>query len=124
MIIDVVHFKEANKKLVRVPLANSKWQAVLYETDFKDLVDLGISPKWRLYHKQVVVRNNGKNIAIARLIRRAGVKQVVISIDSDPCNLRKENLVLSSGNARYDARNIIVRPFKPQHILENIKLAP
>ena len=122
-VIDVIHFKENNRKLVSVPIAGKpKWKAVLYEQDFNDLMTLGISPKWKLLHNQVIVRNNNRNIAISRLIRHAGVRERVVCLDDDPCNLRRDNLVLTEGgSAKYEARSNIVKAFKPKDTVEHIR---
>lgn len=58
-IIEIEHFKEGNRRLVAVPVFNAKLRAILYEADFDDLTELGISFKWNVYHKQVVARSNG-----------------------------------------------------------------
>lgn len=110
--IEIYHFKKGKRKLISLPVQNATDRAVLYESDFDDLMQLGISPKWKLNHNQVLVRSGGKDIVIARLIRGASPKQKVVSLDDSPFNLRRENLVISPGSSKIKARDYIVRAYK------------
>jgi hypothetical protein len=105
--MNVERYKEGRDKLVKVPLARSKLPAILFEKDFEDLMALGVSIRWRLYHNQVVVRCNGKDIAVGRLIRHAEPFQRVEIRDGNPLNLRRNNLMLASGTSRYAAREMV-----------------
>jgi len=112
MSIEIEHFLEGNCKLVSVPLSNSDRKTVLLKADFDDLMSLGISPKWRLYKSQVVVRNNGRDFPIARLIRDALPHQKVMFRDRDTTNLRPENLVIGPGPALYRDRSCVIKSFR------------
>jgi hypothetical protein len=120
MIVKIEHSRDGEIKIIKVPIAESKLKATLYEDDFDDLMRLGISPKWKLYHDQIVVRNNGRYVGVGRLIRHAGPNQRVVCKDDDATNLRRDNLVLAPGPSRYDARSCIARPFKNKTIIEHI----
>jgi hypothetical protein len=103
-VIEVVHFEEGKQSLVRVPLAGSKLRAILLKSDFHDLMSLGVSTAgWKLYHKQVVVRNNRWYVSVGRMIRNADKNQKVIPKDGNPLNLRRDNLLLA-GRAKFRAR--------------------
>jgi len=105
-VIEVVHFKEGKQSLVGIPLVGSKLRAILLKSDFHDLMSLGVSTAgWRLYHKQVVVRNNnGWYVSVGRMIRDADKNQKVIPKDDNPLNLRRDNLILAPGRAKFRAR--------------------
>jgi len=104
-VIKIKHFEEGNQSLVGVPLVASKLRAVLLKADFNDLMSLGISTAgWKLYHKQVVVRNNRWYVSIGRMIRDADKNQKVIPKDGNPLNLRRDNVILAPGRAKFRAR--------------------
>ena len=105
-VIEVVHFEEGKQSLVGIPLVESKLRAILLKSDFHDLMSLGVSTAgWRLYHKQVVVRNNnGWYVSVGRMIRDAEKNQKVIPKDGNLLNLRRDNLMLAPGRAKFRAR--------------------
>ncbi len=104
-VIEVVHFEEGKQSLVGVPLEGSKLRAILLKSDFHDLMSLGVSTAgWRLYHKQVVVRNNRWYVSVGRMIRDADKNQKAMPRDGDPLNLRRDNLMLAPGRAKFRAR--------------------
>ena len=104
-VIKIKHFKEGKQSLVGVPLVASKLRAILLKSDFNDLMSLGISTVgWKLYHKQVVVRNNRWYVSVGRMIRDADKNQKVIPKDGNPLNLRRDNLILAPGRAKFRAR--------------------
>ena len=111
-IIEIENFREGKHKLVAVPVRTVKSKFVLYVDDFNDLMALGVSPHWHFYHDQAIVRNNGKEISIARLIRDARANQIVLATDGNPFNLRRENLVIAPGSSKFRARDIITKPYK------------
>ena len=103
--IEIEHFEEGKQSLVGVPLVASKLRAILLKSDFTDLMSLGISTAgWKLYHKQVVVRNNRWYVSIGRMIRDADKNQKVVPKDGNPLNLRRDNLILAPGRAKFRAR--------------------
>jgi hypothetical protein len=115
-IIEIENFREGGRKLVAVPVKTVKSKFVLYADDFNDLMSLGVSPHWHFYHNQAIVRNSGKEISIARLIRDARANQIVLAKDGNPFNLRRENLVIAPGSSKFRARDIIIRPYKKANI--------
>jgi hypothetical protein len=119
--IEITHFKEGRRKLVSVPDGRLKSKFVLYESDFDDLMALGVSPLWHYYHDSVaIVRSGGKEVPVGRLIRDAKEGQIVIAQDGNPFNLRRENLILAPGMSKSRARGIIVKPYKQTHTVKNI----
>ena len=104
-VIEVVHFEEGKQSLVGVPLVGSKLRAILLKSDFHHLMSLGVSTsEWKLYHKQVVARNNRWYVSVGRMIRNADKNQKVIPKDGNPLNLRRENLMVAPGRAKFRAR--------------------
>jgi hypothetical protein len=119
--IEITHFKEGRRNLVSVTDGRLKSKFVLYETDFDDLMALGVSPLWHFYHDSIaIVRSGGKEVPVGRLIRDAREGQIVVAQDGNPFNLRKDNLVLAPGYSKYRARDMIVRPFKKTHTIKDI----
>jgi hypothetical protein len=111
--IEITHFKEERRKLVSVPDGRLKSKFVLYETDFDDLMALGVSPLWHYYHDSIaIVRSGGKEVSLGRLIRDAREGQIVVAQDGNPFNLRRDNLLVAPGQSKYRARDIIVKPYK------------
>jgi hypothetical protein len=97
-------FDKNGERVVHVPLDDEAGRhAILYEVDFEDLIDLGLSPIWRLKHDRkrdrVVVWNRAtkQDTAIARLIAQAGPGQSVAHANGDPLDLRARNLVTGLG---------------------------
>ena len=99
--IEIEHFREGKRKLVAVPIKTVKSKAILYTDDYDDLRSIGVLPHWHFYHNQIIVRNDGKEIAIARLIRDAAASQIVLYKDDNPFNLRRENLIVGPGSSKY-----------------------
>jgi hypothetical protein len=119
-IIEIENFREGKRKLVAVPVKTVKSKFVLYADDFNDLMALGVSPHWHFYHNQAIVRNDGKEISIARLIRDARANQIVLARDGNPFNLRRENLVIAPGSSKFRARDMIIRTYKQTHTVKYI----
>jgi hypothetical protein len=109
---EVIHAYEDGRKIVIVPLSNSKRKVKLWETDFNELMRLGAGLPWRLVQGTVYVRNKNHLTAIARLIVDADKGQQVSLLDGDACNLLRSNLVRIAGNSRYRAREMIDHQFK------------
>jgi hypothetical protein len=109
---EVMHAYEDGRKIVIVPLSNSKRKVKLWETDFNELVRLGAGLPWRLVQGTVYVRNKNRLTAIARLIVDVDKGQQVSLLDGNACNLLRSNLVRIAGNSRYRARDMIDHQFK------------
>jgi len=109
MIIEIEHTTDdEGKDIARVPLMNSADKATVYEDDFKFLMDLGVSPHWKWSTGQVSVGNGKGNLSIARLLIDAGKGQKIIYLDQDRTNLRRQNLVVSTGGGKFRTREQIV----------------
>jgi hypothetical protein len=109
---EVAHAFEDGRKIVFVPVTNSKQKVKLWETDFNELVRLGAGLPWRLVQGTVYVRNKNRLTSIARLIVDADKGQQVSLLDGDACNLLRSNLVRIAGNSRYRARDMVDHQFK------------
>jgi hypothetical protein len=104
---EILHTKENDHNLVIVPLSNSNAKAKLYEKDYDYLHSLGVGLPWKLFQGYVAVRNNNKDISIARLIKGAGKGQTVSYADSNPLNLKRANLVIKGGAGKRRATDIL-----------------
>ncbi|HUI14195.1 MAG TPA: hypothetical protein VL048_12085 [Xanthobacteraceae bacterium] len=111
-IHEIVHSLEDNRKIVVVPLANSCRNVKLDETDYRELEHLGVGLPWRWSQEQVWVRNNNRNISVARLILDADKGEKISFKDGDPSNLVRSNLVRIPGSSQYRARDQVVTKFK------------
>jgi len=105
---------ENGKKVVHIPLDDkAKRYAILFEEDYQNLIDLGLSPRWRIKQdrgaKRVMVwnRTTGYEVAVARLIVSAGAKQSVTYANGNPLDLRATNLVIGLGKGLRNDRNDI-----------------
>jgi hypothetical protein len=109
---------ENGNRIVQVPLDDEGMKyAIVDEVVFQDLVDLGLSPIWRVKNDRnrdrVVIwnRTTNQDTAIARVIMDAGRRQAVVHANGDPLDLRTNNLVLGSGKGtRKDREDIKPSP--------------
>ena len=62
--------------------------------------------------ENVYVRNNGREVSIARLILDADKGQKVSYLDGDPTNLTRPNLIRLAGSSKFRARDQIVKRLK------------
>lgn len=98
------------QRLVHVALANSK-RATLYEEDYELLIEAGFTPFWKFLQDRrghtyptlnaYSSHGHSQEVTVARLISRAGQNQCVRPADGNPLNLRRENLELLPGVARF-----------------------
>jgi len=118
--MEILHTTDdRGKELAIVPLMNSTDKATIYDSDFKLLMELGVTPYWKWSTGQVSVGNGNGNLSIARLLLDAGKGQKVVYLDQDRTNLRRENLVLSTGGGKSQTRDQIVithrlRSYRPE----------
>lgn len=89
-------------KLILVPLGrDTKAYAMIERGDYAFLVRLGLSPNWNLsakgYPTAGATRATGGRVSVARVLMDAGPGQTVRYRDSNPRNLRRENLELVKG---------------------------
>lgn len=121
-IYEIQHGYEDGRRVVYVQLSNSKKKARLYERDFNELISIGAGLPWKLLQGIVVVRNNGRNVSVARLIADADKGQNIIFKDDNPANLVIGNLLKTPGNAKFRARDQIVKSYK--HNAPELKYTP
>jgi hypothetical protein len=103
---------QGGARIVEVPLSNSLLKAKLYEKDYAELVALGAGLPWKYTQDQVVVRNNNKNINVARLIMDADKGTKISFADGNTRNLCRSNLIRIAGSAKYRAKDQLARMFK------------
>src|SRR6516165_1909719 len=108
----VRHLTENGHELVEVPLDNkAKRYAILFEEDYQNLMDLGLSPRWRVKRDRGAIRvmvwsrTAGYEVAVARLIVSAGPKQSVTYANGNALDLRASNLVVGLGRGLRNDRN-------------------
>jgi hypothetical protein len=104
---EITHSKENNEHIVIAPLSNSSSKVRLLEGDYEYLDSLGVGLPWKLFQGYVAVRNNNKDISIARLITAAGKGQTVSYADGNPLNLKRANLVIKGGAGKRRATDIL-----------------
>lgn len=112
---EITHLIENGRKVVQIPLSNSNRNVKLYRRDYLELEALGASLPWKWSQDCVYVRNNNRNVSIARLILDADKGQKVSYIDGNPYNLIRTNLMRIRGGGLSRARGLIVhKRDKPQ----------
>jgi hypothetical protein len=109
---EIMHSVEGTRPIVIVPLTNSERKVKLNEDDYLELERLGVGLPWRWNQEQVWVRNNNRNISVARLILDADKGEKISFKDGDPSNLIRSNLVRIPGSSKYRARDHVVQKFK------------
>lgn len=117
--IDVTHLRDTDgSAIVKVSLINQDAkEAILNEEDFNLLISMGVSPCWLLTSNLVLARGR---ISIARLIVDAKPREKIKYIDGDPCNLRRSNLFVTVGSAKFDARTELSN--RPKVVQEKINI--
>jgi hypothetical protein len=117
-LYEIVHGVADSRKIVIVPLTNSSRKVKLYQEDYEALERLGVGLPWRWNQEQVWVRNNNRNISVARLIVDADKGEKISFKDGDPANLIRSNLVRIPGSSKYRAREHVALKFsgKPQEV--------
>ena len=125
-MFEIVHSVEGTRTVVFVPLTNSSRKVKLYNADYQELKRLGAGLPWRWNQEQVWVRNNNRNISVARLIMDADKGEKISFKDGDPSNLVQSNLIRVPGSSKYRARHKLLPKFKRRadqirHIYNQIK---
>ena len=90
--------------IVSVPLINSKQIAILNQSDYQELISIGVDPRWKLARSQVFERGRTL-VSIARLIANAKKGEKVQYKDGNQLNLRRKNLVISIGAGKHTERD-------------------
>ena len=110
----VRHLTDNGHRLVNVPLDDrAKRYAILFEQDYQNLMDLGLTPRWRVKRDRGAIRvmvwnrNTGYEVAVARLVVGAGSKQSVTYANGNPLDLRASNLVVGLGKGLRNDRSEI-----------------
>jgi len=110
--VEIIHFRDTGRKLVKVPIYKKGIEAILYEDDFDLLMSLGVSPFWTiipglmpivLVHLPTLKARAG----VARVIMDAGKDQKVCYINNIPLDLRRDNLVIIPGRGLYRTRDFL-----------------
>jgi hypothetical protein len=105
MKIEIIHSKDKDgRAVVSVPVAKTDKRAVLYQEDWNLLQQLGVSPNW-IYRLENVY--SGSSVSIGAVLADAQPMQQVNYLDKDKFNLRRDNLILSVGNRKFAARDLI-----------------
>jgi hypothetical protein len=113
-----------DKPIVTVPLCNCDKLAVLGSSDFYMLMEMGVSPLWKLLTGQVMEVGEAR-IYIARLICDAKEKEAVRYLDGDNLNLRRSNLVIGIGRGKSRERDKLNRDTTKQRtIVKKIPINP
>ncbi len=100
---------EGDRQIAYVPLANNRGTAELYAEDYHRIVEAGYSPDWHVtvgngHRAFVVTQYKDVSIIAARLIAGAMPGTRVKYADGNRFNLRRENLLLTEGPSKVDAR--------------------
>jgi hypothetical protein len=112
MKIKVNHeLNEDGIPIVKIPLTNSDRLVVLYEQDFNTIIELGVTPIWKLTNNQVFARGRGR-FPIARLVANAKAGETIKLIDKDPCNLKRDNLLTTGGQGKFNTRDKLTPIYK------------
>lgn len=116
--VTVTHYTDEQKRnCVSIPLTNVRKDVHLFRDDFNKLMARGINARWRLSNGQVLER--GTRVPIARQVADAGKGQKVQFRDKDCCNLKRDNLVISKGGGRIDAKDMLSDIQKRITVLRN-----
>jgi hypothetical protein len=112
--IEITHSRNSNDKnnLVQVPLDDSDKPAILYESDFALLMDMGVSLRWN-YNAgtmgHVKCYSGGRALSIARILVDAGKGEKVQFLNGDRTDLRRDNLVVAKGAGNLRDRDYVLK---------------
>jgi hypothetical protein len=110
-IVTVTHFlDDGGTPIVSVPLTNTNKNAILCQSDFNELIRLGVDPRWKLATGQVFQRGEN-HVSVARLIANAKKGEKVQYRDGDTLNLKLNNLITSHGAGRFTERDKLNREY-------------
>jgi hypothetical protein len=119
--ITVKHYERDGRQIVAVPLKNNVDKFVIMsEADYDHLLTLGVHPIFIWKGGAVWCRGKqpGKPVtdyvALSRVLLDAGIGQCCRFLDRNPCNLLRENCILTYGRSRYRARDQIAQRFSQQ----------
>jgi hypothetical protein len=114
-VLEIIHYSDdQGNKLCSVPLTNSDLKVTLHEDDLDLLLSMKLPLIWKLSQKQVtLIGRKTKESYIARRLLKCGPKDRIRYKDGDGCNLRRENLLLTTSRGIAATDNILVT-----HILQ------
>jgi hypothetical protein len=119
----IEHFQEDGQELLRIPLNGSDRHAVISQDDFDMLMILGVSPIWSLIGEGITTRNQMKTLSVSRLLKDAGKNEHVKFLDSDPTNLRQDNMIITNGSSKYRTREQFVPEFpRRRYQLKHVRI--
>ena len=110
MSVEVIQTTRNGWHIIKVPLDNSRGHVVVDKSSFDDLLSLGVGLPWRVWKRQVYVRNKGGYLSLARLITNAGPHERIIYLDGDRFNLTRINLVVDKGGPAKSRDRALVVP--------------
>lgn len=105
---------EDDTPLVSVPIKNSETAVLLWQSDFDDLLDKGLSPRWRLSQGQIF--EEGTRVSVTRLVADAQAMQKVSLIDHNPLNLKRSNLAVRPGNGGFNTKQKFLTEDRPHRL--------
>ncbi|HFF6212255.1 MULTISPECIES: hypothetical protein [Stenotrophomonas] len=103
---------EEGHEVAEVPLANGRGTASLYAEDYRRIIADGYHPDWCVTvganaTPYVATRGGRRTTIAARLVACAMPGNRVRYVDGDRFNLRWNNLLVTEGPSKQDARNIV-----------------
>src|SRR5262245_20866008 len=110
MSFEVIRTTRNGWHVIKVSLDNSDGYVILDQSSFDDLLSLGVGLPWRVWKKQVYVRNKGGYLSVARLVTNAGRHERLIYLDGNRFNLTRINLVVDKGGPAKSRDRALVVP--------------
>jgi hypothetical protein len=104
MIIEIRHDRNG---LVSIPLSNSERMVTMSEDDYNMLINLEVTFPWLLRQDAIYFKSGTSYINIGRLILDCSPGFKTSFIDADPCNMRRDNMLLLKGSSKTSARSEI-----------------
>ncbi|MBH1833096.1 hypothetical protein I5W42_16740 [Stenotrophomonas maltophilia] len=119
---------EGGVEVAEVPLANNRGTAILYAEDYRRIVDAGYSPDWCVTvganaTPYVATRDGRRTTIAARLVAHAMPGTRIRYVDGDRFNLRWNNLLVTEGPSKKDAR-ILMETFEAPSLKPNSTVTP
>jgi hypothetical protein len=106
-IIPITYFEKEGEVLCSLPLYKDDGHiVVLNKDDFDYLMGREISPSWALRYNTICLTRTAKAVGVGRLILNAQAGQNVLCLNGDCTDLRRSNLVIAPGHAKFAAWNL------------------
>jgi hypothetical protein len=113
--IQIKHTIEEGKEVVHVPLKNSPAYVVMDLDGLDTLIEIGVPPPYKYKQRSVFGRNNGRDVPISRLLVDTKKGEHLRYFDTNPLNLRKNNLLKLPGMSKYRARDEVKMHYQRRH---------